>query len=36
MPDPRNTDNAWLEALVVNFHDNGTIFQNYDLEVYHV
>lgn len=25
--DPRNTDNAWMETVAFNFHDeNGTVF----------
>eukprot|EP00049_Salpingoeca_infusionum_P002912 m.61248 g.61248 ORF g.61248 m.61248 type:complete len:294 (-) comp11853_c0_seq2:2532-3413(-) len=30
--DPRNTDNAWMETTVVNFHDeDGTCFQQFAL-----
>ena len=32
--DPRNTDNAWLETRVVNYHDeDGTILENFQLRV---
>uniref|UniRef100_A0A1I7WSK3 RRM domain-containing protein n=1 Tax=Heterorhabditis bacteriophora TaxID=37862 RepID=A0A1I7WSK3_HETBA len=29
--DPRNTDNAWMETIVVNFHDTIGILSNIDL-----
>ena len=29
MDDPRNTDNAWMETIAYNFHDeNDTVFKN--------
>ena len=32
--DPRNTDNAWLEARVLNYHDeDGTLLKNFVLRV---
>ena len=32
--DPRNTDNAWLETTVCNYHDNeGKILKHVDLRV---
>lgn len=32
--DPRNTDNAWIETLAVNYHDeDGTILQHFQLRV---
>jgi ADP-ribose pyrophosphatase len=32
--DPRNTDNAWLETVAVNFHDEtGTSVGQFDLKV---
>lgn len=31
--DPRNTDNAWIETVAVNFHDkDGDVMQSIDLE----
>eukprot|EP01130_Rhizamoeba_saxonica_P001723 TRINITY_DN11583_c0_g1_i1.p1 TRINITY_DN11583_c0_g1~~TRINITY_DN11583_c0_g1_i1.p1 ORF type:complete len:288 (-),score=79.00 TRINITY_DN11583_c0_g1_i1:62-892(-) len=31
--DPRNTDNAWMETVAINFHDeSGEIFGKFDLE----
>ena len=29
--DPRNTDNAWMETVAVNFHDNGNNFDTFKL-----
>ena len=29
--DPRNTDNAWMETVAVNFHDDGTAFSSFKL-----
>lgn len=29
--DPRNTDNAWMETIAVNFHDENYLFQNVTL-----
>jgi ADP-ribose pyrophosphatase len=29
--DPRNTDNAWIETVAYNFHDEGQIFKNINL-----
>lgn len=30
--DPRNTDNAWIETVVVSFHDNaGRVLHNFKL-----
>jgi len=26
--DPRNTDNAWLETVVCNYHDNDYVFSH--------
>lgn len=31
--DPRNTDNAWMETRVINFHDWDNIFKKIDLMV---
>ena len=31
--DPRNTDNAWMETVVVNFHDEDGVMANVNLEV---
>lgn len=31
--DPRNTDNAWIETVVVNFHDNDDRLKNVTLRV---
>lgn len=32
--DPRNTDNAWMETVAVNFHDDtGEIFSEFKLQV---
>ena len=32
--DPRNTDNAWVETIVCNYHDSdGTILKHVDLRV---
>ena len=32
MDDPRNTDNAWMETIAYNFHDeNDTVFKNFKL-----
>lgn len=31
--DPRNTDNAWMETVVVNFHDNDGYLNNVTLKV---
>lgn len=31
--DPRNTDNAWMETVVVNFHDNNGYLNNVTLKV---
>lgn len=34
MDDPRNTDNAWMETVAVNFHDDtGEIFSEFKLQV---
>lgn len=34
MDDPRNTDNAWMETVAVNFHDEtGDIFGCIKLQV---
>ena len=34
MDDPRNTDNAWLEAVVLNFHDDTrTALGDFEFEV---
>ncbi|CAI5440881.1 unnamed protein product [Caenorhabditis angaria] len=30
--DPRNTDNAWMETVVVNFHDSENILKNIKLQ----
>eukprot|EP00128_Syssomonas_multiformis_P004838 Colp12_sorted_trinity150504_noHs@28530 len=30
--DPRNTDNAWMETVAVNFHDEGSIFDRFKLK----
>ena len=27
--DEKNTDNAWLESLAQNFHDDGFVFEKY-------
>ena len=29
MDDKRNTDNAWLENIVYNYHDEENIFSRY-------
>lgn len=29
--DPRNTDNAWMETIAVNFHDENDLFRNLKL-----
>lgn len=29
--DPRNTDNAWMETVAYNFHDDGDTFRNINL-----
>ena len=29
--DPRNTDNAWMETVCVNFHDDGNLFDKFKL-----
>jgi ADP-ribose pyrophosphatase len=29
--DPRNTDNAWMETVAVNFHDNSNAFDSFKL-----
>ena len=32
--DPRNTDNAWMETVAVNFHDDtGEVFSEFKLQV---
>lgn len=31
--DPRNTDNAWVETVVVNFHDSEGVLNNVTLTV---
>ena len=32
MDDPRNTDNAWMETIAYNFHDeNDSVFKNFKL-----
>lgn len=31
--DPRNTDNAWMETRVINFHDWDNIFNKIELKV---
>lgn len=31
--DPRNTDNAWMETVVMNFHDEQGIFDKVELKV---
>ena len=32
--DPRNTDNAWMETVAMNFHDeDGSGFGSFTLEV---
>ena len=34
MDDPRNTDNAWMETVAVNFHDDtGEVFSEFKLQV---
>ena len=34
--DARNTDNAWLETRVINYHDDtGKILQHFELRVSH-
>ncbi|XP_043788550.1 ADP-ribose pyrophosphatase, mitochondrial isoform X1 [Apis laboriosa] len=30
--DPRNTDNAWIETVAVNFHDDNNLFKNITLK----
>ncbi|PIC46828.1 hypothetical protein B9Z55_006394 [Caenorhabditis nigoni] len=30
--DPRNTDNAWMETVVFNFHDSNGLLKNVDLQ----
>ncbi|CAI2325444.1 unnamed protein product [Caenorhabditis sp. 36 PRJEB53466] len=30
--DPRNTDNAWMETVVVNFHDTTGVLKNVELQ----
>ncbi|CAP24123.2 Protein CBR-NDX-6 [Caenorhabditis briggsae] len=30
--DPRNTDNAWMETVVFNFHDSNGLLNNVDLQ----
>ena len=30
--DPRNTDNAWMETVAVNFHDTGNLFSAFKLK----
>ncbi|KJE90147.1 Gk5 protein [Capsaspora owczarzaki ATCC 30864] len=30
--DPRNTDNAWMETVAVNFHDDTTVFEAFKLQ----
>ena len=33
MDDPRNTDNAWMETVAVNYHDEtGEVFSKFDLK----
>ena len=36
MDDARNTDNAWLENTVYNYHDEENIFSRYLLSVSNV
>ena len=33
LDDERNTDNAWLEQTVLNFHDDLFVFQKYLISV---
>lgn len=32
--DPRNTDNSWMETVVVNFHDSEGILEKAKFKVY--
>lgn len=32
--DPRNTDNAWIESTVINFHNNENLLSNIQLKVF--
>lgn len=32
--DPRNTDNAWMETVVVSFHDYESVMDDVKLEVF--
>ena len=32
MDDPRNTDNAWMETVAYNFHDDSQMFKHINLK----